>query len=330
MSLANQTVLVTGATGFLGGALARRLAADGAQVKALARNLDRTGYIRDVRGIEIVEGNITDFEATTRISEGCTTVFHVAAATNGFMQEQLDTNRDGTLNVAKGAAANGVRRFVHVSTISVYGYKQRGDVTEATPPDPGHDPYGITKRMAELAVMRVSDETGMDYTIVRPGMIYGPRSGMWTSFFYRVAQMRPTIWIGAGEGNCFPIHVDDVVDLLVTVARHDAASKQVFNCTPDPSPTWREFLGLYAHLAGHQRWLGIPPGILQPLLNFAGRSAPDNTPFKDLPDLLPFVQANLTYRMDKAHNLLDWQPQVELTDGIIGCVPWLREAGLLA
>ncbi|MFN8450319.1 MAG: hypothetical protein U0521_17465 [Anaerolineae bacterium] len=70
--------------------------------------------------------------------------------------------------------------------------------------------------------------------------------------------MKPTPFVGDGRGSVFPIYIDDVVDMMITAARHPAAANQIFNCTPDPSPTWRDFVGC-ARLAGHRRWLAIPP-----------------------------------------------------------------------
>ncbi len=160
-------------------------------------------------------------------------------------------------------------------------------------------------------------------------MIYGPGAVNWTGGLFRVAKLNPTPFVGNGHGSAFPIYVDDVVDLLVTVADHPAASRQVFNCTPDPAPTWREFLGRYSQLAGHERWLPIPPQLLYPFGWLALLIAPRYSMLGDALDQLSFVQRQVTYKMDKARDLLGWQPQVDLDDGIARCAPWLRDQGLL-
>jgi nucleoside-diphosphate-sugar epimerase len=198
-------------------------------------------------------------------------------------------------------------------------------VTEDTPPNPGRDPYGVSKLAAELALRQVARERELPYTIMRPGMIYGVRSGMWTGQMYKLASRQPTLFIGTGSGSCYPIHVDDVVDFALLLATHPHAVGEVFNCTPDPSPTWRDFLGGYSRLAGHQSWLGIPPALLMPVAVLGGWFAPESSPLRDLPDLLPFSQRYITYRMAKAAHLLGWQPTVTLEDGIAGCAEWLRE-----
>jgi nucleoside-diphosphate-sugar epimerase len=328
-TLRGQTVLVTGATGFLGGALALALAAEGVIVRALVRRPGRDAHLRAVPNISVVPGDLTQPHTLAEAVTGCQVVFHAGAALWGSLGAQMAANRDGTRHLAEASADAGVGRFVHVSTVSVYGYKNRGEVTEATPPAPGHDPYGISKLAAERALGEVAQVRGLVISLVRPGMIYGPRSGMWTGQMFRVARRRPTVFIGDGRGSCYPIHVDDVVGLARLLATHPAAGGQVFNCTPDPSPTWREFLGAYARLAGHDRWLAVPPALLWPAALLAGWLAPANGPLKDLPDLLPFSQSTVTYSTAKARDLLGWSPQIALDEGIAGCAEWLRAAGLL-
>ena len=251
-------MLVTGATGFLGGALAVRLASEGARVRALARRPERGAFLRSIGGVEIVQGDITDAGQLRHAFEGSDYVFHVAASTGGAIQKQYRNNVLGTRSVAEAAMQAGVKRLVHVSTIAVYGYQQLGDVTEDTPHNPGDDPYNITKSQGEHALREVADAHSLPFSIIRPGMIYGPRSNMWTKTLFKLAKRRPTPWVGSGSGSTFPIYIDDVIDMMITLATHPAAVGEAFHCTPDPSPTWREFLGAYSRLAGHQRWLAIP------------------------------------------------------------------------
>lgn len=325
MTLAGKTALVTGATGFLGGAVARRLADEGACVKALARRPGRDAYLRDMPNIEIVSGDILDAERMKAVTQGCDYVFHVAAAMSGSLDYQRKLNVDGTRHVIQAAAAAAVQRVVHVSTIAVYGYGYTTDVTEDRPQRPGRVPYNISKAEGETVVRA----GGVPYSIIRPGMIYGPRSGMWTAFMFNLGKRNPTIFLGDGSGYAHPIYIDDVVDLTILLATHPAAENEAFNCAPDPAPTWREFLGGYARLAGHQRWLGLPVlplKLLAPVIELALtlRGEP-----QDVPALIPFMQGHKTYKMDKARRLLGWEARVHLEEGIRRCEPWLRDKGLL-
>lgn len=329
MTFAGKTVLITGATGFLGGALARRLASEGASVRALARRPERDRYIRDIPNITVVSGDIADLPRLREVVAGCHYVFHAAAALAGTLDYQREVNVEGTRNVVRAAAEAGVWRLVHVSSIAVYGFEYRGAVTEDLPLHPRRDPYNISKAEAEQALIEMARRAGLSYTIIRPGMIYGPRSGMWTRQMFRLARRSPTVFIGDGSGSTHPIYIDDVVDLLIRTAQHPAAHNQAFNCAPDPAPTWRAFLGAYAQLAGHSGWFGLPVWFARPvayLLEFALRLRGQP---KDLPDLLPYSQSQVTYRMTKACELLGWQARTDLHTGIQNCVPYLREKGLL-
>ncbi|NJL45729.1 MAG: SDR family oxidoreductase [Leptolyngbyaceae cyanobacterium SM2_3_12] len=95
-------------------------------------------------------------------------MFHAAAALSGDIDHQRQVNQGGTQNVAIAAAGANVKRLVHVSSIAVYGYRLRQDVTEQTPPNPGADPYAITKLEAEKALENVAAEYDLSYSIIRP------------------------------------------------------------------------------------------------------------------------------------------------------------------
>lgn len=327
--LAGKTVLVTGATGFLGGAVALRLASEGAFVKGLARRTGRDGRIRDVDNVEIVMGDITDASRMIEVTQGCDYVIHVAAALNGSLHKQLPVNVAGTVNVIRAAAQNNVARVVHVSTIATYGYGVRGLVTEGTPQAPGNTPYNLSKFRGEQALIQTAREVGQSYSINRPGMIYGPHSGAWTTQFFKMARRKPTLFIGDGSGTAYPVFVDDVVDLLLLQATHPAAAGEAFNCVSDPLPTFREFIGAYMQLAGHNRWVGIPVPLVRlaaPFLEMilSARGTP-----QELPQLLDYALSDVTFSMEKADRLLGWRPKVTLADGVQRCVPYLREIGLL-
>jgi nucleoside-diphosphate-sugar epimerase len=263
------------------------------------------------------------------ITSGCSLVFHVAAATNGSASHQRRVNIDGTRHVALAALQAGAQRLIHVSSIAVYGYGYHGIIGEDLPLQPHHDPYNVTKAAGEALLRDLGQTQGLPYTIIRPGMIYGPRSGMWTGILFRLARRRPTPWLGEGSGSAQPIHVDDVTEQMLIQATHPRAVGEAFHSTPDPSPSWREFIGAYQHLAGHAGWLALPPvlaAILAPVLEgfFRLRDEP-----KDLPEVIPYVQRRRIYSMAKARDLLGWSPKIDLQSGIETCVPWLREQGLL-
>jgi len=329
MNLKANTILVTGATGFLGGAIVERLSAEGAHVRAMARERARGTRLSRFPNVELVLGDLTKSESLPALVKDVDIVIHAAAALGGPLEFQRRVNVDGTRALGLAAANAKVKRFVHVSTIAVYGYSSRGIVEETHPQRPGRVPYNLTKSEGEAAIQEIADLYQLPYTIVRPGMIYGPRSVAWTLTLFRHVRRRPTIWIGDGSGSCFPIYVDDVVDMCVKLMIEPSTIGHAFNCAPDPTPTWREFLGEYMHLAGKKSWIGIPVPIATlaaPLVEALLRARGEP---QDVPDLVGFVTEQTTFSMSKARALLGWQPSVPLSEGIERCRPFLRDQGLL-
>jgi nucleoside-diphosphate-sugar epimerase len=329
-SLAGQIVAVTGATGFLGGALTRRLVTEGVTIRALVRNIKKADALRKMQGVEIVGGDLQDAAALRKLTEGCSVVFHVAAALGGPLAHQERSNVEGTRQLAQAAGESGVKRVVYVSSIAAYGYGISGVIAEETEPKPGRVAYNITKLQGEQVTREVSKHHGFEYAIIRPGMIYGPGSNAWTRTLFRVAQGWAVLFPGDGSGTAYPIHVDDVVDLILVLGQHPEASGEAFNCAPDPSPTWREWLLGYAQLAGHERWLGLPMWPIRaaaPLIEaiLSAQGGP-----QDLPALVQYVVTQRTYSMKKAAERLGWRPKIDLASGLQSCVPWLRQQGLLA
>ncbi len=327
MALEGQTVLVTGASGFVGSALAERLLADGVGVRALVRDTAR-GRALAARGAELVVGDLTDREALRRAVQGCAVVFSVGAALHGSAAWQYAVNVMGVRALAEAAQRASVARMVHVSSIAVYGYERSGIITEAMPPRPGSDHYARSKALGERAALAANGAPGLEVTIIRPGMIYGPRSGTWTGRAFQLVRRPPAPLPGRGNTYCPVVYISDVVDLLLTVAEHPAAPGEVFNAVSDESVTWREYLGAYAAMAGHQQFVPVPLAALragaaltEPLLRLLGEPQP-------LRSMVEALGARRTaYSMNKAARVLGWRPAASLAEGMAGAEAWLRETG---
>jgi nucleoside-diphosphate-sugar epimerase len=323
-----QTIFVTGATGFIGTALVRQLLNDGFRVRAMCRTSAK-GAALGAMGAEIVQGDIQQSTNLRALIEGCDTVYHVAAALGGGSASlQYNVNVQGTRNVIKAAHEAGVDRFVHVSSIAVYGYRLSGDIDEDQPMrPPSRDFYMQTKAFGEQAAWKYAARTGLKMVSIRPAFVYGAGSSMWTQRMYDLSRLG-LILINGGRGIAHPIHIDDVVDLLVTVGSHSAAVGNAFHAAPDPAPTWAEFLGYYAAMQGsNARKIQIQTPskqILRPIANalsIAGRLT--NNPF-DVYGAINHINSRITYKMTRAKTLLDWQSKVSLSDGMARTESWLR------
>jgi nucleoside-diphosphate-sugar epimerase len=326
--IADSTVLVAGASGFIGGHLTRHLAAHGAQVRALIRPSSSTAGL-DLPRVEIVIGEITHMESIRNAAEGCDVVVNAAGTMSGSAAQQRLINVDGARNLAAAAIAANARRLVHVSSAGIYGFRTVGDVDETTAVDPGPMAYPATKAEGETVVRQLAAEKGLSWSIIRPALVYGPGSTVLTKGLFRWARRRPIVFLGDGSGFAPIVHVDDVVEMIAILAAHDRAHDQVFNCAADPVPTWREFLTGYAALVGHSSWLGIPVGPVRGLTRAISKLAPDGTPPAELSSLVGFITGRRRFSVEKAAELLEWHPSVGLAEGIASCVPYLQEQGLL-
>jgi nucleoside-diphosphate-sugar epimerase len=325
MSLSGKKVAVTGATGFLGGALARRLVANGVQVTALVRSLDKAASLEKL-GITLVQGDLTTPDSVRRAVAGSEIVFHVAAGMNGGYEEMYPATVTGTQNVVDAAAVEGIKRIVHVSSIAVYSLSYRGMITEDKPIIPGAYPYANTKALAEQIVLY----SPIEYSIIRPAMIYGPGASLWTAGMFRLASMRPTPFVGDGSGSSHPIFVDDVVDMMYLLGEHPGAANQIFNCAPDPAPTWRAYLGAYQQLVQNDSWFALPVPLMAGIAAILMMFSPRKSFMRDMTESVGWLTSRNAYSMAKARDLLGWSPRTTLEQGIAQCAMWLRESGQLA
>ncbi|MBN1286373.1 MAG: NAD(P)-dependent oxidoreductase [Anaerolineae bacterium] len=323
--LKGKRVFVTGATGFIGGALALRLCEIGARVVGLARSPAKGAFLA-AAGVEVVQGDVTDFLRLHQVMAGdIDVVFHLAAIAGAGLSAQMQkVNVEGTRNVLEAARAAHVGRFVHVSTMSVYGYRRSGVVDETARLGDTGDMYGDTKALGEGLVQR----SGLPWTIVRPGQVYGPRSPSWSVRMLQ-ATRRFVPLIDSGRGSCHPIYIDDLVDLVALAGAHPGAVGEIFNGTPDPACTWLAFLDAYArmhnqtwHVDISRSWVMPPVAVLDLLLLLSGRRLP-------LRAMVEFITGDVTYSNRKARAVLGWEPQVSLQAGMRRTELWFRAEGYL-
>ncbi|MCS6835138.1 MAG: NAD-dependent epimerase/dehydratase family protein [Anaerolineae bacterium] len=321
MSWQGQVVAISGATGFLGSALACRLATEGAVLRALVRDRRKLER-RHLPPMEVVEGSLEDMAALERLVEGANVVFHVAAALDGPYLAQFESNVNGTVNIAQAALRQKVSRFVHVSSIAAYGYGHRGLVSEDAPHIPNSDPYSLTKYISESALLTAT-KARLLVTTIRPGAIYGPGAGLWTRGLFAYARLRPLPFPGDGRGIAPLIYVDDVIEQMLIQAQHPQAVNQAFNAVHPQAITWREYLLALARLHGHQSWLSLPYPLGQAAAHLATLGAPLLSARRALPDLLAMTRSTAHYNMAKARDLLGWTPRISLNEGLTRLAPSL-------
>lgn len=243
-----RTVLVTGATGFIGFEVARQLAARGIDARLMVRRRERGRLLANL-GARIVYGDLSRPASLERAAQGVDTVLHLAARATFEHYERLrPTIVGGSLALMQAARRAGVEHFVFASSMLVYGDNPDRPIDASTAPDPQIG-YGKAKVEAEAALREAAGDVGL--ANVRLPHVYGARSYL----FERLRQGR-VILPGRGENRYSHLHADDAARLLIEVA-----ARRWTGTSPvaDESPrSWNEFFGILEAHYGRLRLLRLP------------------------------------------------------------------------
>jgi nucleoside-diphosphate-sugar epimerase len=247
-SLKNKRILVTGATGFIGGRIVERLILEqGAEVVALVHQFKNASRLARFP-VRMVGGDVGDRSSLEHAAQGCDAIIHAAMSMGGSGEQNRRANVEGTQNVCEVAKALRAR-LVHFSTVSVYGNPLGSKLTEDLPKNPVGDDYGLLKLDAERAVQQ-AQQAGLAATILQPTIVYGPWS-MWSSYAINLLKADALALPHGGEGICNAVYVDDVVDAVFLSLTCDQMPSGPFLISGGKATTWREFF--QAHLAEDQR-----------------------------------------------------------------------------
>ena len=246
--LDGRTVLVTGASGFIGGRLTERLSLEeGAHVRAAVRTFQNAARISrfpadrvEVRGFDMTNAG----DGIDDLVGGCDTVFHLAHDAGSPRD-----NAQGARLIGAACRRAGVRRLVFVSSMSVYEPLPDAPLTEASPN--GRLPRN-NKLAAEREIIRMIREDGLRATVIQPTIVYGPFSRHWTDHPADMLIDGALILPAPGDGICNAVYVDDVVSALLLAACRDAARGETFLVSGPDHPTWLDFYGAGARALGRE------------------------------------------------------------------------------
>jgi nucleoside-diphosphate-sugar epimerase len=245
------TAFVTGGSGFIGGALVRRLVAGGSEVRALARSERSAEAVRGL-GAEPVMGDLSDRDAIEAGAAGCDTAFHLAAhlGTWGRREDFIRDNVTGTENTLAGCRAAGVGRFVHCGTeAALIAGEPLVEVDETAPLRPDSKAlYCSTKAMAEQAV-RAAPADGFETVVLRPRFVWGVGDTTLLPGILELVDKGRFAWIGGGTHLTDTTHVDNVVEgLLLAAAR--GRSGEAYFVTDGDRVVFREFVSALIETRG--------------------------------------------------------------------------------
>lgn len=313
-------VLLTGATGFVGSSVLIKLLESNYTPVAVRRSKSENGSLV---GSEVVIENIDSSTEWGDALRGCKTVIHCAARVHVMDEKSLDpltafreVNTFGTLNLARAAVKEGVKRFIFISSIKAVGECTRlgRPFKNTDEPNPA-DPYGISKFEAEEGLKQLAKTTGMEVVIIRPPLVYGPGvKGNFLSMLRLVSTGIP-LPFGAIKHNLRSlVSIDNLVDLIVTCISHPNAANRVFLVSDDEDISTAELLRRLTLSFGKSRFmLPIPVFLYKVAGRLLGKS-----------EIVDRLCGNLQVDISDTKSRLDWAPKESLREGFSKTVAHFR------
>lgn len=332
MEVRGLLALVTGASGFIGGRLAERLATEeGARVRAMGRNLKKAERLRNFP-LEIVQADLLDLPSLREAVNECDLVFHCAAVVreSGERKVFYQTNVEGTENILKASIEVGVKKFIHFSSVAVYGMNPPSLVGETTPHQPCGNLYCDTKIAGEKAVWTAYQENKIPVVVIQPANVYGPNSNPWTIRPIKLIQSGQMILINGGTGLCNYVYIDNLIDATLAATKNDTSVGQAYLISDGNPVMWKEFFGCYARMAGKPNLRSVPEGIAKAIaLGMEITSKFTGKPPKISREAIRYLTRQSRFSIEKAKRELGYQPRFSLEEGMKLTEQWLREAGFL-
>jgi nucleoside-diphosphate-sugar epimerase len=305
------TIMVTGASGFVGSALCSELLRRGHAVVAVVRRLGER-----VPAVTYIEADLADPASFADGLPQVDCIVHLAGRAHMLDDKAADplaafreVNRDASVRLAERALQAGVKRFLFVSSIGVNGNSNSQPFEVDDRPNPV-EPYALSKWEAEQGLWQVQHETDREIVIIRPPLVYGPSApGSFGSLLRWVASGVP-LPLGAINNKRSLVGIDNLVDLIIRCIDHPAAANQVFLAGDGEDLSTTELLRGVAEAMGRPaRLIPVPAALLSLGATLLGKRAVAQR-------LLGSLQVDIS----KARDLLGWEPPVSVEEGLRRCV----------
>ncbi len=324
-------VLMTGATGLLGGHLLQALQQRGEQIRALVLPSEPAEKLV-AQGVEVIRGDVTDASTLAPAVKDRELIIHLAGMM-GVERPLADyrlVNVTGSENLYRAAQQGGVRRFVHTSSHTVYGLGYGRFLTEKDALRPDPDPYSITKAEGDRLIRRLMLNSGMETVILRPGTFFGPGDRL---HFGRIAQRMKNgkgVIIGRGD-NALPFcYVTDVVQGFLLAAYHEKAPGNVYNISNDNPFTQQELFNAVADDVGGQRptrHLPYVPLYYGSIIAERVAHLTHTRPMVTRLGVMMFGTDN-KHSIEKARSELGYEPKIDIREGIRLAAAWFNAGGM--
>ena len=304
-------VLVTGASGFVGRTLIHTLSLRSHEIVAAMRAAPSD---RDTPSNSVAIG---DINATTNWSaalHGADAVVHLAARVHVMRDTAIDplaefrrVNTDGTLNLARQAAAAGVKRFIFLSSIGVNGNStSQGKIFTENSASLPHDPYSVSKHEAEVGLRAISKSTGMEIVIIRPTLVHGSKAPGNFGKLTRLVSKGLPLPLASIDNRRSLVGIDNLVDFIVTCLEHPAAANETFLVSDGEDLSTPDLIRRMAHSMNRPaRLLPVPKYVLMAAASMFGKR-----------DMAQRLCGSLQVDISKSRTLLGWNPPVSVDEGL--------------
>jgi nucleoside-diphosphate-sugar epimerase len=332
MTAPRRRVLVTGAGGFIGSHLVRDQLARGHEVVATDIDLTRLEGLGPTEDLQAARVDIRSTDELAPLLQGTDTVFHLAAAHLDVLKDDAyfhDVNVRAAADLVRRSGEAGVRRFVHCSTVGVYGPLASLPADEGTPPAPDIA-YETTKLEGERAVLAASSVCGPSTVVLRPSWVYGPYCPRTLKLVRTIARRR-FFFVGEGSNLRHPIFITDMLEAFELAANCPAPKSAVFIAGGPDTVTVRELVQMIAEELGMDyRPPRLPLWFMhtaclatEKLMAVAGREPPFSR------RSLKFFTESSTFDTSRAAHALGFRPRVATREGIRLTIRSFREQGIL-
>lgn len=282
--------------------------------------------------LEIVQADLLDPDSLGNAVRGCDLVFHCAAIVRetGDPKEFFRVNVEGTENILKASSEAGIKRFIHFSSVAVYGMNPPDGADENTPYQPCGNLYCDTKIGSEKAVWAAHQKKRLPVVVIRPANVYGPCSNPWTVRPIKLILSGQMVLINGGTGLCNRVYIDNLIDATLAATKNDQSVGEVYVISDGYAVMWKEFFGCYARMAGKRNirsvpvWLAKTIGLgMEIASKFTGKT-PQITR-----EAIGYLTKRACFNIEKARRELHYQPRFSLQEGMRLTEQWLREGGYL-
>jgi len=327
----NKSILITGATGFIGKHLVRALTEKGLHCRCLIRNKNSAGELMKLKSIDFTYADITDKDSVMKHFHDVEIVFHLAAqlGKHGIHERNFRAvNIDGTRNLLEEAYNANVRQFIFCSTPGVQGkgHTQAPETLTYNPPYV----YEKTKAEAEKLVITFCNNRNIAFTVIRPDFVYGP-GDMRRLSLYRAIKKHRFLIVGNGQTFVHPTYIDDVVQGFILALSNPVAFNEIFNIAGPRQITVEEYVTTIARLLDVRiprfkipKKIAISAALACEALSKVNKRNPFISRSK-----IEFLTVDHSSDISKAKNRLGYYPEYEFECGMRNTIEWYFNHGLL-